>query len=217
MKLSEFVFRGLGGMPPKFWLKTTPGTYLLRIPSDVTFVWFEVQGGGGGGGGTYRGGVPNRKNGGGGGAAGLRVEDFMWVAPGANITCSVGAGGAGGQTYNSGVAGAQSTFMSVVAQGGGGGGGAGTTFAGRGGRLPGGYNAAPGGGAGGDGIIIESPDSGVDAAGLRGFFSESFFGGDVFSGSGGRGATDVYVNAESGVAGYVRITYWSNFEIEEVG
>ena len=141
----------------------------------------------------------------------------MRVAPGANITCSVGAGGAGGQTYNSGVAGAQSTFMSVVAQGGGGGGGAGTAFAGRGGRLPGGYNAAPGGGAGGDGIIIESPDSRVDAAGLRGFFSESFFGGDVFSGSEGRGATNVYVNAESGVAGYVRITYWSNFEIEEVG
>ena len=39
----------------------------------------------------------------------------------------------------------------------------------------------------------------------------------MFLGSGGCGVMDVYVNAESGVAGYVRITYWSNFEIEEVG
>ncbi|WP_328941007.1 hypothetical protein OG259_04655 [Streptomyces sp. NBC_00250] len=89
---------------------STPGTYTVTVPSDVTYIAVSLTGGGGGGGGVGSGpafGDGTAQPGGGGGGGGANSSCFLPVKPGDRITITVagghhsanafpGTGGAGG-------------------------------------------------------------------------------------------------------------------------
>ncbi|GGY34917.1 hypothetical protein [Streptomyces tanashiensis] len=131
------------------WTYSTPGSYTVTVPSDVTYVAVSLTGGGGGGGGVGSGpafGDGTVQPGGGGGGGGASSSCVLSVEPGDRITITVAAGGAGGPASGLDRDGASGGNSAVTVNDTAGGAGA---QGGAGGHHSG--NALPGtGGAGGD-------------------------------------------------------------------
>ncbi|MDQ0585493.1 glycine-rich domain-containing protein [Streptomyces rishiriensis] len=75
---------------------STPGSYTITLPSDVTYVAVSLTGGGGGIGSGPAFGDGTVQPGGGGGGGGANSSCVLTVKPGDGITITVAAGGAGG-------------------------------------------------------------------------------------------------------------------------
>ncbi|MBD0841769.1 hypothetical protein [Streptomyces sp. TRM68416] len=146
------VVQSLATAAPAHALETrtysTPGSYTVIVPSDVTYVAVSLTGGGGGGGGVGSGaafGDGTSQPGGGGGGGGANSSCVLTVKPGDRITITVAAGGAGGPASGldrDGAPGGNSALTVNDTAGAGAQGGAGGHHSG---------NAFPGtGGAGGD-------------------------------------------------------------------
>lgn len=92
----------------------SPGTYTITIPAGFTTLRATLVGGGGGG----------ARTGYGGGGGGLSIATFTGLTAGATYTLIVGSGGAGAYragnlTSNNGIAGGNTSIMTLTAGGGG--------------------------------------------------------------------------------------------------
>jgi hypothetical protein len=174
---------------------TSAGTHTFTVPPGVTQVIVECWGGGGGGGFARN---NNGAAGGGGGGGGYSISTVS-VAPGTNITVTVGAGGAGGTTGGTqAIAGGASSFGALLSAGGGsrgqgvssntsgagGAGGTGDTYnGGAGANGVSGTGLSAGGGGGGSSAGTAS--DGNNGSGLNGGVAVTDGGA---GGSGARGA-----------------------------
>lgn len=193
---------------------TTPGSFSLVVPANVSSISAVGIGGGAGGG--------NSEGGGGGGGA-LAYKNNVSVTPGETLTVIVGAGGAaqsaGGATQikrgstillealggaagngNGGGLGGQISFGIYADGGGNGGDGGGNTFGGTGGGGgTGGYGGSLGnlsGGNGGKGGVNGS----VATAGVGGAGGGGFHGGGIGIAGGGGGGTGILGLGSNGIA-----------------
>ena len=195
---------------------TSTGSGTFSVPSGITAVDVLVVAGGGGGG---------TDNAGGGGAGGLIYRPAFPVTPGGSVSYSVGAGGGNtGQDFQPGtdwpqgraqvgpiLAGGNSTFGSLTAQGGGGGGSSepyGTGYPG----VNIGYDGGSGGGGAGEDTQGQQGGSGTQPqqpgdSGTYGFGNDGGLGytnPNTVGGGGGAGAAGSNGNSpakEGGVGG----------------
>jgi len=172
---------------------TVAGTYTWVAPAGITSVSVVAVGGGGGGaaGGAY--------SGGGGGA--LTYRNNVSVTPGTGYPVVVGTAGTGGvNSFEAGVAGGNSTALSMVA--GGGGGGRQSSLGGIAGAPSGTYTAGFSGGTGG-GAGSCSGSGGGGAAGYAGIGGAGGGAGQSGAGGGGGGGS-----RGGGALGVGCVTYW---------
>jgi hypothetical protein len=203
----------------------TSGSGTWTAPSGVTSVDYLLVGGGGGGGGG------SGTGSGGGGGGGSVKTGTLSVTPGESYNYTVGSGGAGGagssSTEVNGIAGADSVFDVVTANGGGLGyrsreknssdsygaggnaqsgdtpttGGSGGNVRDGGGENPNDGAAGGGGGAGGAGVTTTSngTDNNRGGAGGAGISSNLKDGSSLIYGAGGKGA-------DEGTTGFIGIS-----------
>jgi len=177
-------------------ITTFTSSTIFTVPAGITTIAeiLIVAGGGSGGGGGLSGG---------GGAGGVIYTTSLAVAPGSNLTVTIGAGGASA-VGASGNAGGNSVFGPLVATGGGGGGAfSGTSAGGNGGSGGGGgANNGPGGsGIVGQGFNGGNSTSTTQGGGGGGATQPGFNGISLAGGAGGNGFTTTITGSVLQVGG----------------